>query len=69
MKISIVFMFPVIFFFACFPADKQIEAAGGYAAQQYACIDRYATKENIDRCRDAVKRAWATDGGKDGSHD
>ncbi len=44
---------------ACFPADKTIEAAGGYEAQQLACVDRYATRPEIDACRNKVKAAWA----------
>lgn len=52
---------------ACFPADKQVEAAGGYEAQQLACVDRFGTKPEIDACRDKVKAAWATDAGKDGA--
>src|SRR5882724_10389101 len=49
----------------CFPVDKQIEAAGGYEAQQMRCVDHYANRVDIDRCRDRVKAAWATDAGKD----
>jgi len=45
------------------PVDKQIEAAGGYEAQQMRCVDHYANRVDIDRCRDRVKAAWATDAG------
>ncbi len=51
----------------CFPADKKVEAAAGYSAQQTKCVEQYATKSEIDACRDRVKAAWAvTDAGQDG---
>jgi len=51
----------------CFPEAKELAAATGYEAQQMRCVEQYADKANIDRCRDRVKAAWATDGGKDGA--
>ncbi len=45
---------------ACTPADRVPEAAAGYEAQQMACVDRYATRGEIDRCRAKVKAEWAT---------
>lgn len=36
------------------------EAAAGYEAQQMACVDKYAIRGDIDRCRARVKAAWAT---------
>ncbi len=50
----------------CFPAEKKVEAAIGYEAQQRACVGKYATKAAIDKCRDDVKANWRTlDGGGD----
>lgn len=45
----------------CLPVDKQLEAASGYEAQQMACVERYADRASIDRCRSRVKAAWALD--------
>lgn len=51
---------------ACFPADKKIEAAAGYEAQQMRCVEKFSTKAEIDHCRMEVKLAWsATDAGGD----
>jgi len=53
----------------CFPVDKQIEAAGGYEAQQMRCVAPTRTASTSTDAADRVKAAWATDAGKDGSHD
>lgn len=51
---------------ACSPSDlPYAAAAAGYESQQLACVDQYATRADIDKCRDKVKAAWATDAGKD----
>jgi hypothetical protein len=49
------------------PAAKRAEAAGGYAAQQLACVDRYEDRASIDVCRAKVREAWALDAGSDGA--
>lgn len=55
---------------ACFPESKRIAADASYAAQQMHCIDANETRETIDACRDAVKRAWASDdAGTDAARD
>ncbi len=54
-------------FAGCFPADKEVAAASGYEAQQLRCVDQYADRASIDKCRNRVKAAWATDAGKDGA--
>jgi hypothetical protein len=59
-----------MFVVACTPpttAEKRAEAAAAYEAQQMACVDQYADTAHIDACRDKVKKAWATDAGKDGA--
>ena len=54
----------------CLPADIQKDTAAGlYELQQGACVDKYADRESIDRCRARVKAKWATDAGKDASHE
>lgn len=53
----------------CFPETKSVAAAVGYEAQQMRCVEQYADKPSIDRCRNRVKAAWATDAGKDADHD
>ena len=44
---------------------KRDVAADVYAAQQAACIDQYADREHIDKCRERVKKAWAADAGQE----
>ena len=46
---------------------KAIEAEVTYEGQQLKCVDKYDTKQEIDWCRDAVKKRWAAakDAGKD----
>ena len=52
---------------ACLTDQMTKDVAGvTYAAQQQACIDKYADRASIDACRDRVKREWATaDAGAD----
>lgn len=51
----------------CFPADiAKDTAAGLYEAQQLACVDKYADKPSIDKCRARVKASWAVDAGREG---
>ncbi len=51
----------------CFPAAKEVEAALGYEAQQMRCVDQYAKRADIDRCRARVAAAWApADAGAEG---
>ncbi len=45
----------------CFEQPAQVAAAAGYEAQQMRCIEQYAKREDIDRCRDKVKLAWTVD--------
>lgn len=45
---------------ACFPETKSLVAGATYEAQQLACVDNNETRETIDRCRMAVKRAWSS---------
>ncbi len=59
----------LLVFASCFPADKTVEAAGAYEAQQQRCVAQYSTRKEIDACRDKVKAAWATDAGKDAADD
>lgn len=55
-------------FLGCASAVKPVEAEATYLGQQVQCVDKYDTKQEIDWCRDAVKRRWAV--AKDGgSHD
>lgn len=54
---------------ACFPADKKIEAAAGYEAQQARCVERYDNRASIDACRARVRAAWSTDGSVDAGDD
>ncbi len=50
----------------CFEQPAQLAAAAGYEAQQMRCVEQYADRASIDRCRDRVKKAWAvTDAGAD----
>jgi hypothetical protein len=49
----------------CFEEPLQIAAASGYAAQQMRCVEQYAKKADIDRCRNRVKLAWMVDSGAD----
>lgn len=44
--------------------QKKDVAFDVYAAQQQACIDQYADKPSIDKCRARVQAAWAKDAGK-----
>ncbi len=56
--------------FGCNPptaAEKTVGAAALYEEQQRACVQQYADTAHIDACRDKVKKAWATDAGKDGA--
>lgn len=50
---------------ACFPADKQVEAASAYEADQLRCVEQYANRPDIDSCRAKVKLAWMTDAGSE----
>lgn len=45
----------------CFEHPAQLAAAAGYEAQQMRCIEQYADRASIDRCRDRVKLAWTVD--------
>ena len=45
----------------CFEHPAQLAAAAGYEAQQMRCIEQYADRASIDRCRDRVKLAWTID--------
>lgn len=62
-------VFAALWFFghctACLTDQAKKDVAQDvYAAQQAACIDQYADKPSIDKCRDRVKKAWlATDAG------
>jgi hypothetical protein len=59
-------MFVPFVFVACqaqTAAEKRVEAAAAYEAQQMACVEQYADTAHIDACRDRVKKAWATDAG------
>jgi len=47
------------------PGIERETAAAVYEAQQLACVDKYADRPSIDRCRARVKANWATDAGKD----
>lgn len=49
---------------ACFGAPAQMAAATGYEAQQMRCVEQYATKVDIDRCRAKVRAAWMVDAGQ-----
>lgn len=49
---------------ACFERPAQIAAATGYEAQQLRCVEQYATKADIDRCRAKVRLAWMVDAGQ-----
>lgn len=53
----------------CFQEAKEVLAAGGYEAQQMRCVEQYATKADIDRCRAKVKLAWLVDAGSDAAPD
>ena len=54
-----------LFAAACVEA-LHVAASTGYEAQQQRCIDQYARRADIDRCRDRVKAAWApSDAGSD----
>ena len=46
---------------ACFEHPAQLAAAAGYEAQQMRCVEQYATRAEIDKCRDKVKLAWTID--------
>jgi hypothetical protein len=45
----------------CFEKPAQEAAALGYEAQQMRCVEQYATRADIDRCRAKVKLAWTID--------
>jgi hypothetical protein len=50
----------------CLTDEMHKDVAGGlFAAQQAACIDKYADRPSIDKCRDEVKRKWALDAGQE----
>lgn len=50
----------------CLPrAAKEAAAEGTYLGQQLECVDNLEKKEDIQGCRESVKRRWAKkDGGK-----
>ncbi len=51
----------------CFEQPAQLAAAAGYEAQQMRCVEQYADRASIDRCRDRVKKAWTvSDAGAEG---
>lgn len=51
----------------CFPELKQDIAAASYEAQQMRCVEQYANRADIDRCRAKVKLAWLVgDAGAEG---
>lgn len=51
----------------CLPADIQKDTAAGlYEAQQLACVDKYADKPSIDKCRARVRASWVVDAGSEG---
>ncbi len=53
---------------SCAEAISHEAAAAGYEAQQMRCVEQYATRAEIDRCRAKVKLAWMTgDAGADAS--
>ena len=45
----------------CIEQPAQVAAATGYEAQQMRCVEQYADRANIDRCRARVKLAWTVD--------
>lgn len=49
----------------CFPEDAKLGASSAYEAQQLSCVEKFRVKKDIDNCRDAVKRNWMLDAGKD----
>ncbi len=50
----------------CVPQEaKPALAEATYLAQQLECIDHLETKEDIEGCRESVKRRWARDAGRD----
>ena len=44
---------------ACTEA-KEVTAASAYEAQQMRCVEQYAKKADIDRCRMRVKLDWSS---------
>ena len=46
---------------ACLEQPAQDAAAAGYEAQQMRCVEQYADRASIDRCRNRVKLAWTVD--------
>lgn len=46
---------------ACFEQPKQLAAAAGYEAQQMRCVEQYADRASIDKCRAKVKLDWTLD--------
>lgn len=52
---------------ACIEKPAEVAAAAGYEAQQMRCVEQYAKRADIDRCRAKVKLAWLTDAGTDAS--
>lgn len=49
--------------------SPQEQANISYKAQQAACVDQYADRPSIDKCRKRVQDAWAADAGADASSD
>jgi hypothetical protein len=48
----------------CLTDEMHKDVAGGlFAAQQNACVDKYADRASIDACRARVRAAWAVDAG------
>lgn len=39
--------------------DQKIQAESAYLAEQLACVDKSATKEESQACRQAVREKWA----------
>lgn len=50
---------------ACKPGEPDVaKTSAEYEAEQLACVDRAATREGADACRDEVKRRYGRlDGG------
>ncbi len=47
------------------PGIERETVAGLYEAQQLACVDKYADKPSIDKCRARVKASWVVDAGSE----
>src|SRR6185295_11103251 len=39
--------------------DQKVEAENAYLAEQLACVEKSATKEESQKCREAVREKWA----------